>query len=198
MRNANALIVFVRNPVLGNVKTRIAATLGNADALAVYLVLLQHTKQLISPLRVSKHIFYADQMNEDDLWNGYDKYLQVGETLGDRMKNAFGSVFEKGYKNIVIIGSDCFELTEDIVNYAIENLHTSDIVIGPARDGGYYLLGMRAAHPYLFENIQWSSETVFQQTIELVFKHNLSFILLPELSDVDEAEDITFDYKTNQ
>lgn len=189
-----ALIIFVRNPVLGKVKTRIAATIGDENALAIYKHLLQYTKQIVSLVDVTKHIFYADELNGNDLWDGNEKYLQSGVDLGDRMKNAFNCVFAKGYSKVIIIGSDCFELTPDILNSAFDKLDRSDIVIGPAKDGGYYLLGMGKPNPYLFDNIQWSTNRVLHETIEIMRENNLSFSLLTELNDIDEAKDITFTY----
>lgn len=189
-----ALIIFVRNPVLGKVKTRIAATIGDENALAIYKHLLQYTKQIVSLVDVTKHIFYADELNGNDLWDGNEKYLQSGVDLGDRMKNAFNCVFAKGYSKVIIIGSDCFELTPDILNSAFDKLNRSDIVIGPAKDGGYYLLGMGKPNPYLFDNIQWSTNRVLHETIEIMRENNLSFSLLTELNDIDEAKDITFTY----
>ena len=189
-----ALIIFVRNPVLGKVKTRIAATIGDENALAIYKHLLQYTKQIVSLVDVTKHIFYADELNGNDLWDGNEKYLQSGVDLGDRLKNAFNCVFAKGYSKVIIIGSDCFELTPDILNSAFDKLNRSDIVIGPAKDGGYYLLGMGKPNPYLFDNIQWSTNRVLHETIEIMRENNLSFSLLTELNDIDEAKDITFTY----
>lgn len=189
-----ALIIFVRNPVLGKVKTRIAATIGDENALAIYKHLLQYTKQIVSLVDVTKHIFYADELNGNDLWDGNEKYLQSGVDLGDRMKNAFNCVFAKGYSKVIIIGSDCFELTPDILKSAFDKLDRSDIVIGPAKDGGYYLLGMGKPNPYLFDNIQWSTNRVLYETMEIIKENKLSCNLLPELTDVDEAKDITFTY----
>ena len=189
-----ALIIFVRNPVLGKVKTRIAATIGDENALAIYKHLLQYTKQIASETGVTKHIFYADELNQCDLWDGNEKYLQTGDDLGDRMKNAFNCVFAKGYGKVIIIGSDCFELTPAIIDSAFDYLDESEIVIGPAKDGGYYLLGMSTPHPYLFDNIQWSTNRVFNETLGIMRENNLSISLLPELNDIDEAKDITFTY----
>lgn len=194
METKNALIIFVRNPVLGKVKTRIAASIGDKKALAVYKHLLQKTKDIVSELDVIKHVFYADELNPDDLWNGNEKYQQTGDGLGRRMKNAFKYLFEKGYGKVLIIGSDCYELTSDILYSAFENLDHSATVIGPASDGGYYLLGMRSPYLFLFDNIKWSTDIVLYQTLGIIRENNLSFSLLPQLNDVDEVKDITFTY----
>ena len=194
METKKALIIFVRNPVLGKVKTRIAASIGDNKALAVYKHLLQNTKDMVSELDVIKHVFYADELNQNDLWNGNEKHQQTGDGLGQRMKNAFKYLFEKGYTKILIIGSDCYELTSDILHSAFEKLDHSATVIGPASDGGYYLLGMRSPYLFLFDNIKWSTDIVFYQTLGIIRENNLSLSLLPQLTDVDEAKDITFTY----
>jgi uncharacterized protein len=188
----SALIIFVRNPVLGKVKTRLANTMGNKNALAVYKHLLQHTKNIVKDTAFAKGIFYADFINNNDLWDGYKKCLQRGNGLGERMHNAFAALFESGFKKVCIIGSDCYELTPEIINTAFKKLDTASIVIGPATDGGYYLLGMQAPLKNIFENISWSSEQVFAQTKKIIEQHRYSLSLLPVLNDVDEEKDITF------
>ena len=189
-----ALIIFVRNPVLGKVKTRLAATMGNEKALAVYLSLLNHTKKITENLPVTKYVFYADEINENDLWNGFEKKLQTGTGLGQRMQNAFEELFRLGHKQVCIIGSDCYQLTSCIVKGAFEKLQSNDVVIGPATDGGYYLLGMCSPLKDLFRGIAWSSENVMADTLKLAFGLNLPVQHLPVLHDVDEEKDIDFDY----
>ena len=189
-----ALIIFVRNPVLGKVKTRIAATIGDENALAVYKHLLHHTKNITAGVQVTRFVFFADEIATNDLWNGYEKCLQSGSNLGERMSNAFECLFEKGFTKIIIIGSDCFELDEKIISGAFLKLNEYETVIGPATDGGYYLLGIQSPFKNLFENITWSSNSVFDETIKQIEQRNLSLFLLPSLNDVDEAKDITFDY----
>ena len=189
-----ALIIFVRNPVLGKVKTRIAATIGDEKALAVYKHLLQHTKNITEHLPVTRFVFYADEIAINDLWNGYEKCLQSGSDLGERMSNAFECLFEKGFTKIVIIGSDCYELDEQMISGSFLKLNEYEIVIGPATDGGYYLLGMQSPFKNLFENITWSSNSVLNESKKQIEQQNLSLFLLPLLNDVDEEKDITFDY----
>src|SRR5687768_6683080 len=132
-----ALIIFVRNPVLGKVKTRLAETLGAENAVKIYNKLLQHTHDITKDIVAEKYIFYADYMNNEDLWENeiYRKEMQSGLDLGERMKNAFELLFDKGYKEIVIIGSDCYELTEEILLVAFDQLKNFDTVIGPSKDG---------------------------------------------------------------
>ena len=186
-----ALIIFVRNPVLGKVKTRLAATIGDEKALDIYKQLLQHTFNIWSQVKAEKYIFYHEEIMEDDIWNAADFYkrLQVSTDLGDKMKAAFQELFNAGYKKIIIIGSDCLQLSPAIIESGYSMLQEKDAVIGPAKDGGYYLLGLRAMHEFIFENKKWSTASVFSQTLRELKQQQLSTGLLQELTDVDTEED---------
>jgi uncharacterized protein len=186
----NALIIFVRNPALGKVKTRLAATIGDEKTLMLYKHLLQHTQTITANLPVKKFVYYADYINENDLWNGFEKRLQQGDDLGKRMKNSFAELFEAGFKNICIIGSDCYELSSDILADAFENLNTVDVVAGPVSDGGYYILGMNKPVPDFFINKAWSTDTVFTDTLKDAAALNLSVQQLPMLNDIDTEADL--------
>jgi uncharacterized protein len=193
-----ALIIFVRRPAFGKVKTRLAATLGNEAALKIYRLLLQHTFNITAGLKADKFVFYADVIDEQDMWSaeGFYKMLQADAGLGLKMQTAFSEVFSRGYQKAVIIGSDCFELTTHLINQAFEMLDKNDIVIGPARDGGYYLLGMKQLYPALFENKKWSTATVLNDTLGDVAQLNLLCALLPQLTDIDEAGDVPEEWLT--
>lgn len=187
----SALIIFVRNPELGKVKTRIAATEGDAKALDIYNKLLTHTHAITIPLAVDVFVYYASGLADDDRWQEaiFRKRLQADGDLGNRMDQAFRSVFEEGYKRVIIIGSDCFDLTTDVIENAFNRLLTHNAVIGPTFDGGYYLLGTSAYFQSLFENKKWSTNTVFSDTIS-DFRHlHLNWHKLPVLSDVDTIDD---------
>lgn len=195
MKQKNALIIFVRKPEYGKVKTRLAATLGKTKALEMYELLLQHTHFEAEKTEAEKFIFYTNEVCADDRWNDYKKFAQQGNDLGSRMENAFKKNFDEHYENIIIIGSDCFELTSEIIEAAFSLLEKNDVVIGPAKDGGYYLLGMKKMHPTIFENIQWSTSEVFNQTIQKIETLNLSYEMLPVLSDVDTVHDLPDELK---
>ncbi|MCP4521445.1 MAG: glycosyltransferase [Cytophagales bacterium] len=186
------LLIFVRNPILGKAKTRLAATVGAEYALEIYRCLLQYTHKISNELELAdKRVYYADFMNDDDLWNGYDKYLQDQEKeLGDRMKEAFRKGFEDGYKKVAIIGSDCLELTSNLLQKGFDQLSSDDVVVGPAKDGGYYFMGMNDFYPHIFDDKKWSTDTVFLDTIEDIKREKLSYSLLKTLSDVDTEEDL--------
>jgi uncharacterized protein len=191
MSNNFVLIIFVRNLVYGNVKTRLAATIGNDKALEVYKGLIAHTQFVTGHLPFDKIVYYSDYIGTFDAWNnGYRKAKQQGRDLGERMKNAFEDVFRQGYAKAVIIGTDCPLLTQELIHDAFNKLNDFDIVIGPAVDGGYYLLGMKKLYPGLFTNIQWSTDTVFNDTIAACTHH--SYCLLPLLRDIDKEEDLEY------
>ena len=190
--NENLLIVLVRNPELGRVKTRLAATVGNENALEIYKKLLEHTATLTAGVKSDKWVFYSDYIDEFDQFPAsiFDKYIQSGDSLGDRMTNAIRTGFDQGYHKVTIIGSDCYELTEEIITNAFNALEEKDFTIGPAKDGGYYLLGMNSFHPQLFQNKEWSQENVFLDTMLDVKELNSTCHILPTLSDVDYKEDL--------
>lgn len=191
-----ALIIFVRNPVLGKVKTRIAKTLGDENALRLYKKLLAHTQLTVRDIACDKFIFYADAVNNNDDWCNdlYFKEQQDAKELGERMSAAFEKIYGKGYNKVLIIGSDCYELTPGIIEEAFVALEKNAVVVGPAKDGGYYLLGMKKFHSSLFEIKAWSTNSVLQETLQQCTQLTLSYYLLPVLNDVDDATDINFEY----
>lgn len=192
MQSKNLLIIFYRNPELGKVKTRLANTLGDEKALAIYLALSSHTRFITENLTINKVIYYSNFVDTEDVWpnTSFHKSLQNGNDLGEKMHNAFAEGFKSGYERICIIGTDCFELNGDIIKQAFEQLHANDAVIGPAKDGGYYLLGMKKPIPELFKNKTWSSETVATDTIQNFKDLSISYAQLEVLTDVDEEKDL--------
>lgn len=187
-----ALIIFVRHPELGKVKTRLAKDIGDAAALELYQQLLAHTHNISSPLLCDKFIFYTDKIIEDDLWSsgGFIKKQQTGNDLGQRMRNAFEELFAAGYERIIIIGSDCPEITTELLTQSFRLLTRNEVIIGPSHDGGYYLLGLTKLIPVLFEHKPWSTADVYKQTIADLEQLNITFPVLPILRDVDTAEDL--------
>lgn len=189
---SNVLLVFQKNPVLGKVKTRLAASVGDEKALQIYKALLNHTKEVVSKVNAQIHIYYSDHIIDQDIWENLQcvKHLQSGNDLGDRMANAFSKAFEiSTIKKVVIIGTDCAELNKSILKDSFNALETSDFVIGPAVDGGYYLLGMREFNPVIFKQINWSTSTVFKSTMTKIQELGMDAFLLPTLSDVDTFQD---------
>ena len=185
------LILFAKNPRLGRVKTRLAATLGDAAALEAYLLLLQHTRSVSEAVRVERFIYYSDEMELGDAFHAerFHKRVQRGGDLGARMENAFRAMFDEGAARVCIIGSDCAELQASHLEEAFEALHNHPLVMGPTHDGGYYLLGMNRMAPELFRGKQWSTDTVAKDTLQDAASLGLEVALLPRLSDVDTEED---------
>lgn len=196
MNEKSLLMLFVRNPELGKVKTRLAASVGPEEALAIYMHLLQHTKQVTENLPMDKVVYYSNEVDQQDLWpnDKYKKQVQPSGNLGEKMEAAFRDAFAQGYTSVVIIGSDCHQLTPSIIEKAFAELNTHEVVIGPALDGGYYLLGMKHLHPELFQNKRWSTEHVFPDTLFDIEHLHLSHKVLPELSDIDYVEDLDEDF----
>lgn len=183
------LIVFVKNSVLGKVKTRLAKDIGSKGAFEVYKTLVSKTEQATSQVTTDKHIYFSDTIEETG-WHHDFKTIQQGNDLGERMKNAFKDGFEKGYQNIVLIGSDLPDISEELINKSFEVLKTSDTVFGPAEDGGYYLVGMKQLHIDLFDNMPWSSSRVFEETLNVLESQSISVGLLETLNDIDTLEDL--------
>lgn len=184
-----ALIIFIKNPEKGKVKTRLAKTEGEAFALKTYLALQQKTKEVALKANTQTFLFYSNEINTTDDWSNsqFKKLLQQGETLGDRMKVAFDEVL-KVYDKAVIIGSDCYDISVENIEKAFSELDEYDVVFGPANDGGYYLLGMKELHLELFKNIEWSTETVLKDSIKKL--NEKSYFLLEELIDIDTIDDL--------
>lgn len=191
-KNGRVLMIFIKNPRLGRVKTRLAKSIGEVQALAVYKELLRLTKSVTDPLQVSKQLWYSSFIDRNDIWPGdfYEKRLQKGEDLGKRMQYTFQKAFDESFEKAVIIGSDCSTLTTDIIRQAFQVLDDHRVVIGPARDGGYYLLGMSQYYPDIFTDKSWSTPSVLTETIEQLHEQNISYTLLPKLNDVDTYEDL--------
>ena len=186
------LIIFIKNPVKGKVKTRLAATIGEEKALDIYKILLDHTRKICLDFPGKRLLYYSDQINENDSWQStdFEKHIQQGDDLGQRMYQAFDESFKSEQGKICIIGSDCFELNVHHLKQAFEKLDKADLVFGPSKDGGYYLLGMKESHEALFKDISWSTSEVLKQSLNAAEKLGLETVLLPTLSDVDTESDL--------
>jgi hypothetical protein len=186
------LIILVKNPVAGKTKTRLAASVGHPKALRMYHQLMAYTESQATALTDKKRLLlYSEQIVKDDQWPEahYQKDIQKGPGLGERMSNAFEAAFAAGAERAVIIGSDCPGVTTQLLEDAFSALDKHDLVIGPAVDGGYYLLGMKQAAPALFQNIAWSTEAVASQTLAVAESLHLKVATLTALRDVDHLED---------
>ena len=189
-KSKNLLLIFTRNPVLGQCKTRLAATVGDKVALDIYRFLLNHTFAITNELPMQKQVYYSNEIWEDDIWDSrsFDKHLQSGSDLGERMANAFRKGFENGFENIIIIGSDMYDLEMSDLEVAFNALLQNDFVIGPAEDGGYYLLGMNTLNKSVFKNKNWGKAEVFQDTMDDL--KNEKVYLLKSKNDIDLYDDV--------
>lgn len=187
---SNLLIIFTRNPELGKVKTRLAKDVGDNAALNIYKFLLQHTVSVTKDLDLSKEVYYSEEIRDTDIWDNsyFSKKLQQGSELGERMQNAFKTGFQNGFKNIIIIGSDLYDLKTSDIKTAFSLLENKDAVIGPATDGGYYLLGMSKLYPEVFQQKKWGTSSVLEETLKDLKGKNIA--LLEERNDVDYYSDI--------
>jgi len=192
MNKKQRLIIFYRNPQLGKVKNRLASTVGEERALALYLLMAAHARDTSLKISADRVVYYSEYIDTEDNWlnRDFDKRLQQGNTLGEKMNYAFEESFRLGYESVCIIGTDCFELTSEILDKSFVALETNDSVIGPAADGGYYLLGMNRYIPEFFRNKTWSTNSVCSDTLEDFKRLRLHYQVLPTLHDVDNASDL--------
>lgn len=183
------IIIFQKNAVLGKVKTRLAASLGDEMALSIYKKLLKRTHQHLESLPMDRLVYFSDYLENEPKDSNQQYFVQPAGNLGQRMIKAFQEQFNQGYDQLLIIGTDCPDITSELVEKAFSALKKNDFVIGPAEDGGYYLLGMNKFSPELFVDIPWSSAAVCEMTKKAILKLNKTYETLPVLSDVDNEED---------
>ena len=185
------IIIFQKNAELGKVKTRLAETMGNREALEIYQLLVSYTHQQVQQVPCHKLLYFSEFLEKSPEWENeaYSLKIQTTGILGEKMANAFQSEFENGFTQLIIIGTDCPEINPKIIEEAFEKLTKVDVVVGPATDGGYYLLGMNQFIPGLFKDIPWSSEEVLSATKNFLVTNDITFDMLPLLSDVDYQED---------
>ena len=195
----NTLIIFAKYPEPGKVKSRLASELGAERAAEVYSRIAKAVIEKVSTSDTHGTIIFYDppeRENEIKLWLGINKHSyerQRGSTIGEKMSNSFRAVFSRGAEKAVLIGTDIPEITAGTVNAAFGLLDETDVVLGPAEDGGYYLMGLRNPEPLLFRDIEWSTNLVLSQTIDRIKERKLSYNLLQTLKDVDTAGDIDQD-----
>ena len=191
------LIVFTRYPKPGTTKTRLAKALGDFEAAAIQKKLTEYTilqvAKLMTLYPVSVSIYFDGGSREKIkkwLGPGYSYRDQGGGDLGQRMANAFAEAFKRNYKKIVIIGTDCPYLKAGHMKQAFDSLRQKDLALGPATDGGYYLIGLSRNEKSLFKNISWGTDAVLAETLNIAAERGLSIDLLDTLSDVDRPEDL--------
>jgi len=185
----NLLIIFTKFPEPGFSKTRLIPSIGPFNAANLQKLMTEFVVKQARKLNISFEIRYTGaDLSKMKCWLGEDLvYKKQSEgSLGERLKNAFEDGFNNGYKKIVAVGSDCPDLRADTIAMAFEYLENSRCVIGPAKDGGYYLIGLSEMKEDIFTGISWGSSKVLSETISRLKQ----YILLPKLADVDEFEGI--------
>ena len=190
------LLVFARVPALGRVKSRLAVGIGEPAALAVYHELLAITHTAVAGAGVPATVWLADTagpeptVTEAQEWPDFTTRCQQTGGLGQRMTAAFAAAFAAGAGRVAIIGTDCPGLRAAHLTQALMLLASHDVVLGPATDGGYYLLGLSQPQPQLFEKKAWSTDSVLADTLADAHRLGLRVALLAELRDVDTADDL--------
>ena len=188
------LLFILKAPVVGMVKTRLADDIGEVRALAAYRAMVEHLFDNLAS-RWPFEIHYTPAQEEDLMhsWLGSEHpyFPQPEGDLGHRMAQAMEDAFERGASAIILLGGDCPYVTPQIITQAVGGLEANEVVIGPAVDGGYYLLGLRRPQRRLFEEIAWSTESVFPVTLERVKERGLTVKILPTLEDVDDLRSLT-------
>ena len=171
-----------------------ALSTNNVFALEIYKLLAENIFHEAEKLDCKTLIFYVDSTNEQKVKNWVNKdflYLpQNGKDLGEKMLNAFEQVKSKGFEKILIIGSDVPDISKDLITNSLNELNKTDVVISPSDDGGYSLLGLKEVNPFLFQNIEWSTQKVLNQTIEAIKQNKLSLTKLKTLNDIDTKEEL--------
>lgn len=189
------LLVFLKPPRPGIVKTRLARSLGEADAAGLYRVLAEEVVRRTQPAGADydRRFYYApqDARAEAEAWlPNEDWRAQEGEDLGERLKTAFAAAFAEGRKRVVAIGGDTPWLGHARIREAFAALDRHDVALGPARDGGYYLIGLRTEHPELFADVPWGTSGVLEATLRHASSSGLTVRRLPALADIDTVDDI--------
>jgi hypothetical protein len=196
MNEHTIVMVFLKAPVLDTVKTRLAAALGSSAALDLFRCFILDTVESLTRIRLHVRICYTPAREKDavaallPLQN--DLVPQEGKDLGERMENAFRRAFSEGFTRAVLLGSDIPDLPRGIVEDACTSLSTAAVVLGPATDGGYYLIGSTCSGfcPDLFRGVPWSTPDVLAVTLEKANAAGLKVHLLPQWNDVDSVEDL--------
>ena len=186
------LIVFIKAPRAGNVKTRLAQSVGAEAACLIYQVLVGNLLRHIDSLGPVQLRFSPDDAEKEICpWRrkGWALAPQGSGALGRRLTAAFREAFAAGFERVAIIGSDSPEITPHDIRDAWAALREHDVVLGPTKDGGYWLIALRKVFPKLFKGIPWSTERVFSKTVEQARAADLRVHCLRELHDIDTEQD---------
>jgi rSAM/selenodomain-associated transferase 1 len=191
----NAVILFARDPILGQVKTRLSSSFDDETILRLYTCFVEDSLEKIRQVDNADCFVGISPSNLSGFFNGIEdsdtrSFIQQGKDLGDKMRQAFVDRFSDGYKKVVIIGSDSPSLPVSYINQALNS--DKDLMLGPSTDGGYYLIAMTGKVSEVFDGIAWGTEQVLDETLNRVKKAGVSLELLPVWYDVDFPEDLKF------
>ncbi len=191
----NAVILFARDPVLGQVKTRLSSSFDDETILKLYICFVEDSLDKIRQVDDADCFVGISPENHSGFFNGTESsgmslFVQQGDTLGDKMRKAFVDRFRQGYNKVVIIGSDSPSLPVSYLDKALAS--EKDLVLGPSTDGGYYLIAMTGKVSEVFGGVAWGTENVLEETLKKVKETNVSLELLPVWYDVDFPEDLKF------
>lgn len=186
----NSLIVFAKPPLLGKVKTRLQAKIGAENALSIYQKLLSNCFEIANAVQAKTVFYWNEKSKEYSFPEKFNNKIQSGECIGDRMNNAINVELQLGASKVVLIGSDIPKISASIINNAFDTLDSCEVVIGPAIDGGYYLIGLKQSHHQIFQLKSWSHADVLRETIYKANSQNLSVDFVDELSDLDTFNDL--------
>ncbi|MES2709383.1 MAG: TIGR04282 family arsenosugar biosynthesis glycosyltransferase [Verrucomicrobiota bacterium] len=195
----NALLIFLKYPQAGRVKTRLAATLGAERAVEIYRLLVKEVfRNLPEDVRIIILFDPPERAGEIREWIGglrpdlisrFEFAAQQGTGLGERLIHAFDHAFDRGFAKICAIGTDCIDLTAALFDEAWRALDHADCVLGPATDGGYYLIGLKTRQPSVFQKITWSTSLVYTETLRRVEAAGLRHAALAPFGDIDDGTD---------
>lgn len=191
----SAVILFARDPVLGQVKTRLSSSFDDETILKLYICFVEDSLEKIRQVGNADCFVGVSPENHSGFFNGTESsgmslFVQQGKDLGDKMRQAFVDRFAEGYKKVVIIGSDSPSLPVSYIEKALAS--EKDLVLGPSTDGGYYLIAMAGRVSEVFGGVAWGTEKVLDETLKNINEANVSLELLPVWYDVDFPEDLKF------
>ena len=188
----NLLIIFIKNNVNGNVKTRLARDLGPWIAQRIYHKLVKATLVAAAPLKADIRLSFSENLDDYSYYRGekISREIQSGIDLGEKMLTSFSCAFSEGYRHICLIGTDCYGINPGILNHAFETLQNKDFAIGPSNDGGYYLIGMNFLFKDAFLNKSWGTGSVLEETLTGIRDAGFSYGLVREMVDIDTKSDL--------
>lgn len=196
------IIIFLRAPRKGRVKTRLATALGDDTVLKLYTAFVSDVIAAAVETDLPVRLFFDPDDAETEIRDHFQTSLplhpQKGADLGEKMANAFLDIFDWGFDRAILIGTDCPQITPHLLTTAMGELEKSAMVLGPSLDGGYYLIGFNGEsfRNAMFQGMKWGTETVFTETLKQAERHGLSVGLSARLRDIDTAEDLTAYYRS--